>query len=240
MLHEELKILKDFLIERNLPHNDLVIHRFTTYIKLLQNSPHNVTAIKNSQEIVVKHFIDSLFIVDFYKKFKKNLKIIDIGTGAGFPGIPLKIIFPEIQLYLAESVKKKVAFLKNLIDILNFSGIIILDDRAETLAHDKNLREKFDLVLSRALAPFPILLEITSGFAKVGKDIVAYKGESVRKELHEAKKAVDIFNLIVKDIYFYKLPIIEHKRSLVFFEKVGKTPKKYPRRPGIPQKRPIK
>ena len=240
MLHKELKILKDFLIQNYLPYDDEIINKFDIYIKLLQNSPHNVTAIKDSQEIVIKHFIDSIFIAKFYKKFKKDLKIIDIGTGAGFPGIPLKILFPEIQLYLIESVKKKISFLKNLIDILDFSGIIILDERAEILAHDKTLRERFDLVLSRALAPFPILLEITSPFAKQKKEIVAYKGENVKKELYEANKALDVFNLIVKDIYFYSLPIIDHRRSLVFFEKANKTPEKYPRRPGIPQKRPIK
>ncbi len=234
-----LKPLQDFLIENDLPSSNNILKKFGQYINLLIRSPHNVTSIKNPDEIIVKHFIDSLFLVKFCKDFTKNKKIIDIGTGAGFPGVPLKILFPEIELYLIESVGKKVEFLKLLIDNLNISGIIIINERAEILAHKPNFREQFDIVLSRAVANLSTLLEITSPFAKVGKSIVAYKGKRVRDELSAAQKAMEILNLIIKNIYFYKLINNDYERSLVFFEKTKNTPNKFPRRPGIPQKRPI-
>ncbi len=239
-MDKHLQILREFLIENSLPSHEDIIRQFGMYMEFLQNSPHNVTAIKTPFEIVVKHFIDSLFILKFYKNLNRKTKIIDIGTGAGFPGIPIKILFPEIELYLVESVKKKADFLKYLIDNLNISGIIILRERAETLGHEKNLREEFDLVVSRAVAPLPVLLELCAPFSKISGRFVAYKGEDVREELREAEKALELLNLIIEDIYFYQLPKIDHKRSLIFFKKTGKTPDKYPRRPGIPQKRPLK
>ncbi len=234
-----LDILRDFLLSIGLPFSHDMEKQFSIYMKLLQESPHNVTAIKDPFEIVVKHFIDSLFLAKFYPNLKKGIKIIDIGTGGGFPGIPLKIIFPNLELFLVESVKKKTDFLKLLIDNLNISGIIILRERAEILGQKKDLRERFDIVVSRAVAPLPVLLEITSPFAKVGGTLIAYKGEDVREELRGAKRALETFNLIIDDIYFYRLPIIDHKRSLVFFEKTKKLSDRYPRRPGIPQKRPL-
>ncbi len=238
-MNKILKPLSDFLLENDLPSSDNILKKFKQYINLLMESPHNVTSIKNPNEIIIKHFIDSLFLLKFYRNFTKNKKIIDIGTGAGFPGVPLKILFPEIELYLVESVGKKVEFLKVLIDNLDISGIIIINERAEILVHKSDFREQFDIVLSRAVANLSTLLEITSPFAKVGKTIVAYKGKKVREELRSAQKAMEMLNLIIKDIYFYKLTANDYERSLVFFEKTKNTPNKFPRRPGIPQKRPI-
>ncbi len=234
-----LDILISFLRNNNLPLSEAIIERFSIYLSFLQETPYNITAIKNPTEIIVKHFIDSIFIAKFYNNLKNNIKIIDVGTGGGFPGIPIKILFPKIQLTLVESVKKKTKFLKDLIDKLDISGIIIINERAEVVGHDPSFRETFDLVVSRAVASLPVLLEVTACFARVDGEVVAYKSGDVRVELRESVKALELLRLITKDIYFYKLPIIEHKRSLLFLEKVGKTPDRYPRRPGIPQKRPL-
>ena len=239
MIDKHIGILKEYLIENKLPYSSDIINRFTIYTKLLKMSPHNLTAIKDIEEIIIKHFIDSISLAKFYKNFDKNVKILDIGTGAGFPGIPLKILFPEIELYLIESIKKKTEFIKNLIDKLAISGIIILNERAELLAHRDKLRESFDLVVSRAFAELPILLEISAPFSKVNGLVVAYKGKNVKEELERADKAIKILKLFIKDIYFYNLPLIDYKRSLIFFEKLEKTLERYPRRPGIPQKRPL-
>jgi 16S rRNA (guanine527-N7)-methyltransferase len=205
------------------------------------NQKANLTAITGLEEVQLKHFLDSLTAVlafDF-KLPGKTLKVIDIGTGAGFPGLPLKIVFPDIRLTLLESIAKKTTFLDYITDKLGLIGVEIVTGRAEELAHDAEHREKYGLVLSRAVASMPTLVELALPFCALGGIFIAYKKGDIHEEMAPSGYAIDIMGGRLKDIVPVSSELFDDARRLIVIEKVKPSPEKYPRRPGMPEKRPL-
>jgi len=203
------------------------------------NNKFNLTAITDPQEIKVKHFEDSLTLSDAYDFSKKDISVLDIGTGAGFPGIPLKVVFPNIKLTLLDSVKKKTEFLKHVIEKLKLDGIKIVWTRAEDFATDN--REKYDVVICRALAPLAVASELCLPFVRTGGVFLAMKGKNIDKEIAESKNAVsvlggEIMRVVDVSIGDYNSKI---ERDIVVIGKKNTTPLEYPRKAGIPKKRPL-
>lgn len=204
---------------------------FDLYLKeLLEwNKKFNLTSITDPEEIRIKHFEDSLAILQVLQL--SNQSVIDVGTGAGFPGIPLKIACPEISLTLLEATKKKVEFLKHIVSILKLKNVEIIWGRAEDIAKQK--RESFDLAVSRAVARLNVLCEYCLPLVKIGGLFVAYKEEKVEEEVEEAKNAIAVLGGNLREIK--KFPL----RSLVIIDKIKPSPVKYPRRAGMAKKKPL-
>lgn len=217
------------------------ISQFMTYYDLLVewNSFMNLTAITEFNEVIDKHFIDSLAICE-YVDFKKGDSLIDIGTGAGFPGIPLKIVFPELRITLLDSLNKRIKFLDTVIESLELENVETIHGRAEDFAKQQSYREKYDFVISRAVANLTTLSELCIPFAKEDKYFISYKAEKCNEELEDAKKAISILGGKVEKQIEYKLPDTDMNRNLLLIKKVKSTPKKYPRKAGTPAKEPIK
>lgn len=213
---------------------------FGKYLNLLLewNQKINLTAITDPEEIVIKHFIDSMVLVPYLKKYN-SLSILDVGTGAGFPGIPLKIVMPEINVVLLDSLNKRISFLDTVIEGLGLEGISAVHGRAEDLGKQAKYREAFDAVTSRAVAKLSVLSELCIPFVKVGGLFVSYKGAKADEEIKEAKNAVDILGGIVSNQVEVILPGLEDKRALIFIEKKRHTPEKYPRKAGTLEKKPL-
>jgi 16S rRNA (guanine527-N7)-methyltransferase len=208
---------------------------FETYLKeLLEwNKKFNLTAITDPEEIQTKHFEDSLSLLQAIPLTSE--RVIDIGSGAGFPGIPLKIKCPNIKLTLVEATKKKVEFLKHIVKNLELKDVEAIWGRAEEVAKEK--REQYDIAVARAVAELNILSEWCLPFVKVGGIFVAYKTENTESEIAKAEKAIEILGGKIKEIKRLQIGII--KRSLIIIEKVSTTPEKYPRRTGTAKKRPL-
>ena len=217
------------------------ISQFMTYYDLLVewNSFMNLTAITEFNEVIDKHFIDSLAICE-YVDFKNGDSLIDIGTGAGFPGIPLKIVFPELRITLLDSLNKRIKFLDTVIESLGLENVETIHGRAEDFAKQQSYREKYDFVISRAVANLATLSELCIPFAKEDKYFISYKAEKCNEELEEAKKAISILGGKVEKQIEYKLPDTDMNRNLLLIKKVKSTPKKYPRKAGTPAKEPLK
>lgn len=202
------------------------------------NRKFNLTTITDSTDIEVKHFIDSLsclLIIDGIH----HKRIIDVGTGAGFPGIPIKIVFPDINLTLLESTQKKVSFCRHLLERLNLASVHVVSGRAEEIAHNLEFREGFDIAIARAVAGLPVLVEYLLPFVKLGGLAIAMKGKNVQKELETAKKAIDVLGGEINNILTITLPGVVEERNLIVIRKIKSTPEKFPRRPGIPAKIPL-
>ena len=217
------------------------ISQFMTYYDLLVewNSFMNLTAITEFNEVIDKHFIDSLAICE-YVDFKNGDSLIDIGTGAGFPGIPLKIVFPELRITLLDSLNKRIKFLDTVIESLGLENVETIHGRAEDFAKQQSYREKYDFVISRAVANLATLSELCIPFAKEDKYFISYKAEKCNEELEDAKKAISILGGKVEKQIEYKLPDTDMNRNLLLIKKVKSTPNKYPRKAGTPAKEPIK
>ena len=233
-LEKFLKGLEELQIELS----DNQIKQFIRYYEMLveKNKVMNLTAITEFDEVVEKHFLDSLSLCRVYD-LKDNVKILDLGTGAGFPGIPLKIAFPDLELVLADSLNKRIKFLNQVIDELELKNITAVHARAEELGKNKDYREQFDVCVSRAVANLSSLSEYCIPFVKVGGKFISYKSGSIEEEVVEAKKAVFVLGGKVTDVY--KFDLYEQKRSFVVINKEKHTPKIYPRKAGTPTKEPL-
>jgi 16S rRNA (guanine527-N7)-methyltransferase len=202
------------------------------------NKQINLTAIIDYQEVQIKHFLDSLTVILGWQQAKTGA-VIDVGTGAGIPGVPLKIAFPDIKLVLLEATAKKADFLHHIISELRLDGVEIVVGRAEEVAHETRYRERFDLVLSRAVAPLPTLVELTLPFCVIGGSFIAQKKGAVDEEIGQADRAIKLLGGSLREVKRIDLEEFADERYLVAIDKVSSAPSKYPRRPGIPAKRPI-
>jgi len=202
------------------------------------NQKHNLTAIRESEGIRTKHFLDSLTCMLAWRE-RAPERLIDIGTGAGFPGIPLKIILPRLKLTLVESVGKKLEFCKHVIEVLELENVNCLQARAEELGLAREHREKYDWAVARAVAHLPVLAEYLLPLVKVGGGMLAQKGETGPAEAHKADHAIHVLGGRIKQLIPVLLPGVTEERFLVVVDKVSATPPGYPRRVGLPAKRPI-
>lgn len=216
------------------------IEAFRTYEKLLLawNEKFNLTAIREIPQIRSKHFIDSLTCMLAWGE-RKPESLVDIGTGAGFPGIPLKIIMPKLKLTLVESVGKKVAFCEEIVRELNLDKVTILKARAEDLGQDKKHRESYDWAVARAVANMPILMEYLLPLVRLGGGVLAQKGESGPAEVHNAERAIHLLGGRLRQLTPITLPGVVEERYLVIIDKIAATPPQYPRRTGVPAKKPL-
>jgi len=202
------------------------------------NAQHNLTAIREPESVRVKHFLDSLsaYIAIRGSSFER---VIDVGTGAGFPGLPLKILCPDIKLTLVESIGKKAAFCRHVVEVLELKDVEVVQTRAEILGQDARHRERYDWALARAVAVMPVLLEYLLPLVRVGGRVLAMKGESAPAETQAAENAARILGGHLRQLLPVILPGVVEERYLVIVDKVATTPEKYPRRVGIPAKRPL-
>lgn len=216
------------------------VEQFLKYYELLVewNSFMNLTAITDFDEVCKKHFVDSVSLIKAMD-LTKEMSVIDIGTGAGFPGIPLKIVFPNLKITLLDSLNKRIKFLDTVIEELALANINTLHGRAEDFAKPGKLRETYDLCVSRAVANLSTLSEYCLPYVKVGGFFISYKSEKIEEESEAAKKAISILGGKVKDQVAFHLPDSDIYRNLYMIEKVKETNKKYPRKAGLPSKEPL-
>jgi 16S rRNA (guanine527-N7)-methyltransferase len=216
------------------------IHQYEQYFQLLVewNEKMNLTAITEREDVYLKHFYDSVSAA-FYYDFSKPLSLCDVGAGAGFPSIPIKIAFPQLQVTIVDSLNKRITFLENLASVLQLEGVSFIHDRAETFGQNKEYREKYDLVTARAVARLSVLSELCLPLVKVGGTFVAMKAAHAKEELETGKKAITTLGGSLKETHSFILPVEESERNIIIVEKIKSTPKRYPRKPGTPNKTPI-
>jgi len=222
------------------------LRQFQTYFELLTewNQRVNLTSITTYEDVQVKHFLDSLTAVQALPEEARltgaGLRAIDVGAGGGFPGIPLKIILPQLGLVLLEATGKKTAFLEELVRALALPDVAVVNARAEDLARDAAYREQFDVVMARALAEMAALAELTLPFCRIGGIVIAHKKGDITAELQASRQAISLMGGRLLDVTTINLEELGPDRVLVVLEKIILTPDKYPRRSGMPEKKPIK
>lgn len=216
------------------------LEQFKTYYEMLieKNKVMNLTAITEKDEVIDKHFIDSISLNKAVDT-TKPLKILDLGTGAGFPGIPLKIAYPNLKITLLDSLNKRIKFLQEVIDELGLQEIEGIHGRAEDFAKQPAYREQYDLCVSRAVANLATLSEYCLPYVKEGGCFISYKSGAVEEEVNQSKKAIAELGGRIKEVIAFTLPKTDIERTFVVIEKVKKTPKKYPRKAGLPSKEPL-
>lgn len=226
------------LVNLKLELTEKQVEHFLKYYEMLieKNKVMNLTAITEYDEVIEKHFLDSISLCQVYD-LSKPVKILDMGTGAGFPGVPLKIAFPEVEITLADSLNKRIKFLDEVIAELGLEKVTTVHARAEELARNKEHRENYDLVVSRAVANLSTLGEYCIPFVKIGGNFISYKSGEIDEEVNAAGKAIKILGGQIKDVY--KFDLSDQKRSFVTIEKIKMTPKTYPRKAGTPSKEPL-
>ena len=236
------KILKKGVNQIDLPVTEQQLQNFWVYYNFLkqENNKYNLTGIITPREVIYKHFLDSLVFAQHFS-LNNYKKVLDIGSGAGFPGIVLKIMFPHLNFILIDSRLKRINFLKRLSHKLAIGEVKIkcIHGRAEVLAHQKEYREEFSLVVARAVAPLNVLAEYALGFVRPGGRFVAYKGINYQQELNKARKAIDILGGKISQIISLKVPGITEKRFLLVIEKIIAISRHYPRKTGKPKKAPL-
>lgn len=215
------------------------IENFKIYMELLLewNEKINLTAITDEDDIILKHFVDSLTIK---KYISENEKIIDIGTGAGFPGIPIAIMNKDNEITLMDSLNKRIIFLNDVIEKLGLINVKAIHSRAEELARNKTYREKYDIAVSRAVANLSTLVEYMLPFVSIGGKCICMKGPNIEEELKNAKNAIKELGGEIIKIENFKLPESDNERNIVIIKKIKETSSKYPRKSGTPSKEPIK
>ena len=216
------------------------LEQFQCYYERLieKNKVMNLTAITEYEEVVDKHFIDSI-LLGSVKELSGKKRVIDVGTGAGFPGIPLKIVYPELEITLLDSLNKRVKFLNEVIEELGLTGIQAVHSRAEDLAQDAAYRQQYDICVSRAVANLATLSEYCIPFVKQGGYFISYKSTQIEEELKQAKKAVQVLGGILEQVETVQIPGTTIERQFVMIRKTGTTPKKFPRKAGTATKTPI-
>ena len=214
------------------------LEQFRIYYEMLveKNKVMNLTGITEWDEVLEKHFLDSISLIRAID-LNQKLSVMDMGTGAGFPGIPLKIAFPKLKVTLADSLNKRVLFLQEVINELKLEGIEAIHGRAEDLARDTKYREQYDLLVSRAVANLSTLAEYCLPFVKIGGQFISYKSGEVDEEVTSSKSAIFLLGGEIKDIVKFELG--ESRRSFIIIDKVKDTPKTYPRKAGTPSKKPL-
>ena len=230
----------NLLAEQNLPLSDQQKKQFERYFELLVewNEKINLTAITDKEEVYLKHFYDSIAPILQGLIPNETIKLLDIGAGAGFPSLPMKILYPQLDVTIIDSLNKRINFLQLLAQELDLDGVHFYHGRAEDLAQDKNFRAQYDFVTARAVARMQVLSELTIPYLKVGGKLLALKTSNAPEELLEAKNALNLLFSKVEDNLSYALPNGD-PRYITVVEKKKETPNKYPRKAGMPNKRPL-
>jgi len=239
MLEEEFsKRIKQYANKIEMELKEKQVHQFFSYMKQLLewNEKINLTAITNPEEVILKHFIDSITIV---KYIKENAKIVDVGTGAGFPGIPLKIMREDVEVTLLDSLKKRIHFLEEVIKELELVKVRTIHARVEEFAKDKKYREKFDYTTSRAVANLSTLSEYLIPLVKIDGYSIVMKGSQIEEEVQKSKHAISVLGGTIEKIDYFQLPESNIERNILLLRKIKHTPEKYPRKAGTPAKEPI-
>lgn len=237
--------LRDVLNQINIDISDKQLEQFNIFYEMLieKNKVMNLTAITEKDEVIIKHFADSVAVIPYIKKYNlldsKNFSIIDIGTGAGFPGIPLKIMLPEINITLLDSLNKRINFINEVVDELELSNVNAIHGRAEDYANDKLYREKYDLCVSRAVANLSTLSEYCLPFVRKDGIFISYKAGDSEEEINNSKNAIKILGGKISKVESFTLPESDASRVFVIVEKHNNTEKKYPRKAGTPAKSPL-
>lgn len=215
--------------------------QFTKYYQILVkwNEKMNLTGLTEEQDVYLKHFYDSISLA-FYVNFEEVESICDVGSGAGFPSIPLKICFPHIKVTIIDSLQKRIRFLEHLAKELSLDDVSFIHSRAEDAGQNKRFREAFDVVTARAVARMSVLSELCLPFVQKKGIFAAMKGANIDDELEQGKKAIQTLGGNIQDVHSFSLPIEESERTIVIIEKQKNTPKKYPRKAGTPNRQPIK
>lgn len=237
---KDINIIKNKLENLNLQPTQEQLSKLYSFYELLieKNKVMNLTGITEYEEVIDKHFVDSVSIIKAID-LNKKIRVIDLGTGAGFPGIPLKIIFPNIEIVLVDSLNKRIKFLEEVVEKLQLTDISCIHSRAEDLARNKEYREQFDLCVSRAVANLSTLCEYCIPFVKVGGNFVSYKSGVIQEELEQAKYAISTLGGELSEVINFTLPETDIERSFIKIKKNKNTQKKYPRKAGLPGKEPI-
>lgn len=240
MNQEEFKKLINFYANKiNIMFTEEQIIQFYKYMNLLieWNKKINLTSIEEPQEIILKHFIDSLTINSY---IEDNQTLVDVGTGAGFPGIPIKIYRPNVKIVLVDSLNKRINFLNEVIKELNLKDIETVHSRVEDFGKNSKYRESFDIVTARAVSNLAVLSEYLVPLTKIGGNCICMKGNEIEEECNNAKNAIKILGGKISKIDTFKLPENDISRNIIVIQKTNKTPNKYPRKAGIPSKEPLK
>lgn len=216
------------------------LQQFATYFKVLVewNEKMNLTALTSQTDVYLKHFYDSISAA-FYVDLSKVDSICDVGAGAGFPSIPLKICYPHLHITIVDSLKKRIGFLNHLARELDLQHVSFYHDRAETFGRNKHHREKYDIVTARAVARMSVLTELCMPLCKKGGKFVAMKGAQADDEIDKGTRAITLLGGELKETHTFTLPFEQGERSIIVVDKVKETPKKFPRKPGTPNKEPI-
>lgn len=238
---ENKDILRKGIEELGISVNDKILQDFKVYREVLVdwNQKMNLTGIEEEREVYIKHFLDSISAIT-NNYIKDGMSIIDVGTGAGFPGLPLRICLKNVKLTLLDSLNKRINFLQEVSAKVGIDDIEFIHGRAEDFGKDENYREKYDIATARAVAGLPVLIEFCAPFIKLGGYFVCLKGPNANLELEEAKKAIEVMGLEFVEKIDVKLPELDLSHNILVFKKIKNTPEKYPRKAGKPSKNPIK
>lgn len=231
---------KAMLLEKGIALSDEQLDQFEKYFETLVewNEKMNLTAITDKEDVYLKHFYDSISAA-FYFDFTQPISLCDVGAGAGFPSIPLKIAFPHLEVTIVDSLNKRISFLNHLANVLNLKNVHFVHDRAETFGVNPNYRESFDLVTARAVARMSVLSELCLPLVKKDGYFVAMKAAHANDEIAVGNKAISTLGGKIEQKFTFTLPMEESERNIIVIKKEKQTPKKYPRKPGTPGKMPI-